>query len=227
MKKIFITVSILGALSATAMGNMSSHDNHMQTQSFMESSFDVMTPLNEIINKKFTGYQEYEKYAHDIMMNDSSKYLTKDTGNIFAVYMTLHHEAAIITSLGIKDISDNPSIIKLADNIANAQVGEVNEMQNLLSSGVLKGNNNNKFKKEMENIMNKMMKNMSIPDYTLSKAKSEELYLKNMIAHHEGAIDMAKAYLKVGKNPKLIKICQDVLRTQGEEIKQMKLLLKK
>lgn len=227
MKNFFILASILGALSITATGNTNSHSNHMQIPASMQSEFDVMTPLDKIINKKFTGYQEYEKYSHAVMMNDSSKYLTKDTGNIFAVYMTLHHEAAIITSLGIVEISDNPSIVKLATNIANAQVGEVNEMQKLLSSGVLKGNNNNKFQKEMADIMNNMMDNMYAPDTALTKSESEELYLTNMIAHHEGAIEMAKAYLKVGKNPRLIKICQDILRTQGEEINEMKLLLKK
>ena len=46
-----------------------------------------------------------------------------------------------------------------------------------------------------------------------------------MIVHHEGAIEMAEAYIKVGKNPKLLKICNDILKTQGKEIEQMQKML--
>ena len=47
-----------------------------------------------------------------------------------------------------------------------------------------------------------------------------------MIAHHEGAVEMAKAYLKIGKNPRLLQISRDVIATQPKEIDEMKTLLK-
>ena len=73
--------------------------------------------------------------------------------------------------------------------------------------------------------MDSMMSEMDIPNYALSSTEGTKLFLENMIVHHEGAIEMAEAYIKVGKNPKLLKICNDILKTQGKEIEQMQKML--
>lgn len=233
MKKISLLLVTLSLASITAFADMnSSHMNHIQNdrstvnhQSVNNQTIDVMTPLNDIISKNFDNYVDYEKYAHDVMMTDNSKYITNDTGNLFAVYMTLHHEAAIITSLGIENITTNKTVKQLANNIAKAQIQEVTDMQNLISSGKLNNSLDNNFEKTMTDIMNSMMDKMIIPNENLNSEESTKLYLSNMIIHHEGAIEMAKAYLKVGKNPTLIKISNDILKTQQKEINQMKRLL--
>ncbi len=228
MKKIFFLVSlivILGSLAFAQNTNSSMKSMDHNNMKMGISSTNVMTPVENIISKKFNSYEKYEEYAHQIMMADNSKYLTNDSGNIFAVYMTLHHEAAIITSLGIKDITVDPDVIKLADGIAKGQIKEVKEMQKLISSKVLKGNYSRGFDDEMESIMDSMMSEMDIPNYALSSTEGTKLFLENMIVHHEGAIEMAEAYIKVGKNPKLLKICNDILKTQGKEIEQMQKML--
>lgn len=46
-----------------------------------------------------------------------------------------------------------------------------------------------------------------------------------MIPHHQGAIDMAKAYLAAAKDPALRRLAQEIIVTQGQEIEVMRLRL--
>jgi uncharacterized protein (DUF305 family) len=52
-------------------------------------------------------------------------------------------------------------------------------------------------------------------------------FVKGMIPHHQGAIDMAKIVLQYGKDPQTKKWARDVIREQEREIKEMQGWLKK
>lgn len=47
-------------------------------------------------------------------------------------------------------------------------------------------------------------------------------FAKNMVAHHQGAIDMAKIVVAFGKDPKIRELAQNVTRAQEDEITMMK-----
>lgn len=46
-------------------------------------------------------------------------------------------------------------------------------------------------------------------------------FVRGMIAHHQGAIDMAKVELEHGKDPAIRKLAEDVITAQQGEIKMM------
>lgn len=52
-------------------------------------------------------------------------------------------------------------------------------------------------------------------------------FVRGMIPHHQGAIDMAKIVLEHGKDPEIKKLAEDVVRAQEGEIAFMQAWLKK
>lgn len=47
-------------------------------------------------------------------------------------------------------------------------------------------------------------------------------FLRGMIAHHQGAVDMAQIQLKYGKDAQIRKLSRDIIRAQNLEIRWMK-----
>ena len=50
-------------------------------------------------------------------------------------------------------------------------------------------------------------------------------FVEMMVPHHQGAIDMAQAVLRYGRNQRLRRLAQEIIVTQQEEIAAMRLAL--
>jgi uncharacterized protein (DUF305 family) len=66
----------------------------------------------------------------------------------------------------------------------------------------------------MNEMHEKMMAAVKEPD-------PDKAFAKGMIAHHEGAIDMAETELKYGKDPEMRKLAEEIIKAQKGEIDQM------
>ncbi|MFS8113258.1 DUF305 domain-containing protein [Rhizobium jaguaris] len=77
--------------------------------------------------------------------------------------------------------------------------------------------------KAFNDVMGKMNNDMMI---TYS-GDADADFVRGMIPHHQGAIDMAKVELKYGKDPELRKLAKAVVTAQEAEIKEMNTWLKK
>jgi uncharacterized protein (DUF305 family) len=72
---------------------------------------------------------------------------------------------------------------------------------------------------ENDAAMKKMMSNMAITptgDIDLD-------FVAMMVPHHQGAIDMAVAVLRHGRNPQIRRLAQEIIVTQQQEIAAMRL----
>jgi uncharacterized protein (DUF305 family) len=71
--------------------------------------------------------------------------------------------------------------------------------------------------------MDRMMKDMMVP-YT---GDADVDFVRGMIPHHQGAIDMAKVVLEHGKDPEIGKLAADIVKAQEGEIAWMQQWLNK
>jgi len=70
--------------------------------------------------------------------------------------------------------------------------------------------------------MDKMHKDMMVK----SSGNIDIDFLKGMIPHHQGAIDMSEELIKKTKDPELKAFAQKIIKDQKAEIKQMQEMLK-
>lgn len=76
------------------------------------------------------------------------------------------------------------------------------------------------YMKGMDAMHSEMMEGLQSSDPDIA-------FAKGMIAHHRGAIDMAKTELQYGKDPELRKLAQEIINAQQPEIDRMEAWLKK
>lgn len=69
---------------------------------------------------------------------------------------------------------------------------------------------------------------MARMDSAMAKApmrgRPDRDFISMMIPHHQGAIDMAKAEVMYGHDPRLIRLAQEIVITQQSEIQVMRLV---
>ncbi len=129
--------------------------------------------------------------------------------------MIPHHQGAIDMAKVALQFGKDAEIKALAENVIKAQESEIAFMKGWLDKvspsalpAVLESTKGN------EEAMSAMMKNMMTP-YT---GNADVDFVKGMIPHHQGAIDMAKVVLQYGKDPEALKLANDVVAAQEGEI---------
>jgi uncharacterized protein (DUF305 family) len=82
----------------------------------------------------------------------------------------------------------------------------------------------NQFMQTMETSMTRMNQGMAKAPMT---GNVDRDFATMMIPHHEGAIDMAKAELRYGKDPVMRRLAEEIMVDQQSEIDAMNLWLSK
>jgi uncharacterized protein (DUF305 family) len=75
------------------------------------------------------------------------------------------------------------------------------------------------FLAENDAAMRKMMKDMT----AAPSGNVDADFVAMMVPHHQGAIDMALAVLRYGRNPQIKRLAQEIIVTQQQEIAAMRL----
>ncbi|KQR75343.1 hypothetical protein ASF98_05810 [Arthrobacter sp. Leaf337] len=149
----------------------------------------------------------------------STEHNAADT--VFAQGMIPHHEQAVEMSEMMLQKKDIPaSITDLATRIKAAQAPEIQAMTGWLKSW------NESATMGAGHTMNGMMGEDDLKQLEAAQGtEAAQLFLKQMIAHHEGAVMMANTETSQGKNADAIKLSRDIVTAQEAEIKEMQDLL--
>jgi uncharacterized protein (DUF305 family) len=162
------------------------------------------------------------------MMSSSSPAVTAEhnpADTMFTRMMIPHHEQAVqMSDMMLKKQAIPTQVTSLASKIKAAQGPEIKKMTGWLTSwneptmapsGHAMGGG-------MDGMMGEDdMKKLDAAQGT----DAAKLFLTQMIAHHEGAVKMAKTETTDGKNPEAVKLSKDITTSQEAEIQEMKDLL--
>jgi uncharacterized protein (DUF305 family) len=167
----------------------------------------------------------------------------------FAQMMIPHHEQAVVMSQLAPDRAEDEQVLELAEQIEAAQAPEIEEMTGWLEDWgeEVGGHDMDDMDMEEGEDMGDMdmeegedMGDMDMDDSSMPGMMSDEemteleglsgaafdvMFLEMMIAHHEGALEMAETEIADGEFPDAIALAETIIETQEAEIEEMEGLL--
>ncbi|MCX5394678.1 DUF305 domain-containing protein [Streptomyces sp. NBC_00094] len=151
-----------------------------------------------------------------------------DADVMFAQMMIPHHEQALEMAKLADGRAEDPEVKKLVAAIEQAQDPEIRKMKAWLkgwgkpeSAGHGAGNAGGS-----GHGMAGMMSEQDMKDLAAVKGKAfDRKFAELMIAHHDGAVAMAKVEQKDGRNTTAKQLADDVVRTQSTEIAELRKIL--
>lgn len=145
-----------------------------------------------------------------------------DADVMFAQMMIPHHEQALVMSRIVLDTEGvDPAVVDLATRIEGAQEPEITTMEGFLDEWGAEPMGDHSGHEMDGMLSDEEIRALEDADAaTLSR-----LFLEGMIAHHEGAVDMAEAELADGENPQALALAQEIVDAQEAEIAEMQELL--
>ncbi|MDQ5901527.1 MAG: hypothetical protein QG580_242 [Patescibacteria group bacterium] len=178
----------------------------------------VIVALVFVLNKKTVSN---EKVGHHVM-SDGTVMKNGDThmhGSMmvsndqeFLAGMIPHHEEAVLTAKIVLEKGGTfPEIKTLAENIIVAQEKEIEDMKSWykeITGDEYKDSGN----------YDPMMRDLS----NLSKEELDKTFLEDMVVHHMGAIMMAEQALDFSENENIKNLSREIVKSQSEEIKEMR-----
>ena len=159
--------------------------------------------------------------GHGSMMSDEEATgAYSDDELMFASMMIPHHSQAVTMSELALANTTNPEVLALATAIRDAQGPEITQMQSWLDQSDYSGTHAG----HMD--MGGMLSDEELAKLAIGKGASfDRLFLEGMIAHHEGAIEMA-SMIKDSTKAEVKTLYENIVTSQGAEIEAMKALLK-
>ena len=166
------------------------------------------------------------------------------TGNVdrdFVAMMTPHHQGAIAMAQAELLYGRNEKLLRIAQEIIAEQEQEIAAMRLAIGEHAtptwvttrtgeapsaarkhkIAAGNDTAFVSESNAAMDKMMSDMTVKPTN----NIDHDFVSMMVPHHQGAIEMAQAELRYGRNPQLKTISQEIIVDQMQEITLMRLAL--
>ena len=135
----------------------------------------------------------------------------------FVRQMIPHHEAALAMAKTQQQFGKDERLKRFNDWVIQAQTVEIGQMKNWL-----RRKDNGKSCAKAEDYYGEAMKAMHHAMMIKYSGDADVDYVRGMIAHHQGAVDMAAIWLRAGSDPELRPLVHDIYTAQTAEIAWMK-----
>lgn len=130
---------------------------------------------------------------------------------MFIDSMIEHHQGAIDMSQALLEVSEQPELRALAEEIIAAQTAEIAEMQSWRADW-------------FADLPPTVGMDMAMGDMQISDDESlplEQRFLQAMISHHIGALHMAEMALEMSERAEIRTLAEAIIVAQNAEIEQM------
>lgn len=139
----------------------------------------------------------------------------------YSKMMIEHHKGAVEMAKIELSKGKDLQLRKFAEQVIGDQGKEIDLMQKFVHEAT-PSSDSQSFVADLNSSMSAMIDNTIKVHNDTDKDFAEQ-----MIPHHRSAVDMAKVYLKYGKNQQLLKLSNDIVRNQNSEIAMLQDWLKK
>ena len=149
----------------------------------------------------------------------------------FVQGMIPHHRGALEMAQLADGRAEDPRVLGLADRIAAAQQPEIETMTGWLEQWGEPVPEQTDGGTDHGSVGHggTGMEGMSAEDMTAlasaSGAEFDRMWLEMMIAHHRGAVEMARTEIAEGRNPDAVALAGEIADSQAAEIEEMETLL--
>jgi uncharacterized protein (DUF305 family) len=151
----------------------------------------------------------------------------------FARDMQVHHLQGVDMAMIVRDRTDDPDVRRMAYDMATTQGHQAGQLYGWLAAwglGQLGGDPPMTWMGHTEHGMAALMPGMASPEQmaelsAASGIEAERMFLRLMIAHHRGALEMSEGVVERSKHPAVLAFARAVLRSQQSEIDLMTRML--
>lgn len=222
-KVLLATGFALGGISVAVADEMKS--SHSTSQAMLAAEATYLSQNNAAMNT---------------MMANMAVKPTGDIDRDFVAMMTPHHQGAIDMAQAELQYGHSQLLARVAQGIIVEQLQEIAAMRLAISepatptwvttvpeSAPKNPVSDDNVKAEAPYLvqnnlaMNTMMTNMTVKP----TGDIDHDFVAMMVPHHQGGIDMGRAELRYGHNPQLMRVAQEIVVDQIQEIAMMRLAL--
>lgn len=182
-------------------------------------------PLLSNVTKKYLC--RFDEILKNMIEEMTDSQLTDSISHNFIVQMIPHHRAAVEMSENLLKYTTLVPLQNIAQNIITEQTKSIENMKSILEQCSNLSDSRDElccYQKSFNSISSTMFcKMQNVPSVNNINCN----FIREMIPHHEGAIQMSENALRYSICPQLIPILDSIIVSQQKGVCQMKKLLYK